>query len=72
MIQISDQAARAVLRLLEDVADVNRRAGCSDRYFRQHFVMLAALPAVTDAAREIAGALEAPEEPPDPFDDPDE
>lgn len=73
MIPISDRAARTVLRLLEDVRDADQRARCSDAYFRQHFMTLARLPVVADAAAEIAAALAAAEEPepPDAGDDPD-
>lgn len=59
MIQISEQAARAVLRLLEDVRDVDERARCSDAYFRSHFVRLAKLPAISEAADEIKTAVDA-------------
>jgi hypothetical protein len=74
VITITKKAARTVLRLLEDVRDADQRARCSDAYFRQHFMTLARLPAVADAAAEVAAALEAADapEPPDPFDDPDE
>jgi len=61
MIQISESSARVVLRLLEDIREIDQRARCSDGYFRQHFTMLARLPAVADAAEEINRALEAPE-----------
>lgn len=60
MIQITEQSANAVLRLLEDVRDANERARCSDAYFRSHFLTMASLPGVTDAAAEIKAALEAP------------
>lgn len=62
MIQITEQAANAVLRLLEDVRDADERARCSDAYFRSHFLTIARLPDVAGAANEIKAALEAPPE----------
>lgn len=61
LVSISEQSARAVLRLLEDVRDVNDRARCSDAFFRQHFLTMARIPAIIDAAAEIKGALDAME-----------
>lgn len=58
MIQITEQAAQTVLRLLEDVAAIDDRARCSDAYFRQHFVNMAKLPPIRDAANEIKVKLE--------------
>lgn len=60
-IVVTEQSARAVLRLLEDVRDVDERARCSDVFFRQHFLTMATLPAIADAAAEIKGALDATE-----------
>ena len=75
MIQITEQAARAVLRLLDDVTDIDCRARCSDAYFRQHFMTVARLPAVVDAAKEIREAMEprdpTEEHPPDVGNNPD-
>lgn len=59
MIQITEQAAQTVLRLLEDVAAIDDRARCSDGYFRQHFTNMAKLPPILDAANEIKDALNA-------------
>ena len=39
-IEISREAAYLILRLLEEFYALDARAGCSDRYFRQHFMSM--------------------------------
>lgn len=66
MIQIDDFAARALMRFGAEILDIDSRSRCSDKYFRQHFTMLAKNPYVRDAflalirASESAGAADAP------------
>lgn len=66
MVQIDESTARALMRFGEDVLDIDSRSRCSDKYFRQHFTMLAKNPYVRDAflalirASESAGAADAP------------
>ena len=49
MVQIDEAAARALMRFGEDVLDIDSRSRCSDKYFRQHFTMIAKNPYVCDA-----------------------
>lgn len=58
MLKISESTARAVVRVLEDILDLDSRAGCSDKYFRQHFVTVARVPPVQDALEELRAQLD--------------
>ena len=58
MIQISEESARIIARVLEDILDIQNRASCSDRYFRQHFINLVTAPPVKDARTELDKAIE--------------
>lgn len=49
MIQIDDSAARALMRFGAEILDIDSRARCSDKYFRQHFMMLARNPYMREA-----------------------
>lgn len=57
---ISREGAYFLLRLLEEIGEIDRRAGCSDGYFRQHFLSVAraatASGVLEELRRELAGA----------------
>lgn len=59
MIQIDDFAARALMRFGAEILDIDSRSRCSDKYFRQHFTMLAKNPYVRDAFLTLSRALDA-------------
>lgn len=58
MVQIDESTARALMRFGEDVLDIDSRSRCSDKYFRQHFTMLAKNPYVRDAFLELKRGLD--------------
>ena len=37
-VMISRESAYLLSRLLDELIEIDRRAACSDRYFRQHFM----------------------------------
>ena len=57
MIQIDDSAARALMRFGTEILDIDSRARCSDKYFRQHFMMLARNPYMREAFSALQSAL---------------
>lgn len=59
MVQIDEAAARALMRFGEDVLDIDSRSRCSDKYFRQHFTMIAKNPYVCDAFLALKRGLDA-------------
>lgn len=59
MVSISESAARAVLKLLDDIEAVDAYAHCSDSFFRTHFKGVVLSRNMTDARRELTFALEA-------------
>lgn len=59
MVQIDESTARALMRFGEDVLDIDSRSRCSDKYFRQHFTMLAKNPYVCDAFLALKRGLDA-------------
>ena len=60
MIQLDEASARALSRFGEEVLDIDARARCSDKYFRQHFVTFAKNPFMRDAFIALKTALESP------------
>lgn len=58
MIRISESCARAMMRVLEEIDDLDCRAKCSDKYFRQHFKTVVSVPPVTEAYAEIRQAID--------------
>ena len=58
-ISISREGAYLMLRLLEEIAAIDRRAGCSDRYFRQHFMSAIRAAAASGTLEELRKRLEA-------------
>lgn len=68
MIQLDEASARRLSRFGEEVLNIDDRARCSDKYFRQHFIMLARNPYMQEAFSTLQSALNnsvAPEHPPD-------
>ena len=60
MIQLDEASARALSRFGEEVLNIDARARCSDKYFRQHFVTFAKNPFMRDAFIALKTALDAP------------
>lgn len=58
MYSITNRARDTMLRVLTDIKDANDRAGCSDAYFRQHFMTLVRLPMVNETVTELEQAIE--------------
>ncbi len=59
-ISISREGAYLLLRLLEEIVAIDRRAGCSDRYFRQHFMSAIRAASASGTLEELQRKLEAP------------
>lgn len=60
MVLIDDTTAKALSRFGEEVLNIDARARCSDKYFRQHFVTFAKNPFMRDAFIALKRALDAP------------
>lgn len=58
MIEISEESARAVIRLLDDIIDVQSRARCSDAFFRSHFMDIIKAGNATGAFTDLRTAYE--------------
>ena len=56
-VAISREGAYLLLRLLEEISGIDRRAGCSDRYFRQHFLSVARAADASGTLEELREAL---------------
>ena len=74
-VQISRKAACALSALVSDIATIDTRARCSDKFFRQHFMLVVNTIVQTGTLKELEGALRAseaePEVPPNaPFEEP--
>ncbi len=59
-ITITHESAYLLLRLLEELREIDRRAGCSDRYFRAHFASISRAAQASGALEELRRALEDP------------
>ncbi|MEG2623996.1 MAG: hypothetical protein RSC06_13965 [Clostridia bacterium] len=57
MIQISEKAARCLVWALDDITDIQARAGCSDAYYRKHFRLVVEQSPLVEAKAEIEAAL---------------
>lgn len=57
-ITISESTARVILRVLDEITDLDCRAKCSDKFFRQHFMTVVNVPPVREALAEIAAATD--------------
>lgn len=60
MVLIDETTAKALSRFGEEVLNIDARARCSDKYFRQHFVTFAKNPFMRDAFIALKRALDAP------------
>lgn len=60
MVLIDDTTAKVLSRFGEEVLNIDARARCSDKYFRQHFVTFAKNPFMRDAFIALKRALDAP------------
>ena len=60
MVLIDETTAKALSRFGEEVLNIDARARCSDKYFRQHFVTFAKNPFMRDAFNALKRALDAP------------
>lgn len=60
MVLIDETTAKALSRFGEEVLNIDARARCSDKYFRQHFVTFAKNPFMRDAFIALKRALCAP------------
>ena len=58
MVQITENQAYALKRLLDDIMDIDSRARCSDKFFRSHFTDLVKACIATDTYSELKRALE--------------
>lgn len=58
-ITISEATARGLLRLLDEIMDIDSRANCSDKYFRTHFMAVTKANIVTGGYKELKDAIEA-------------
>ena len=58
-VTISEATARGLLRLLDEIMDIDSRANCSDKYFRTHFMAVAKANIATGGYRELKDAIEA-------------
>lgn len=58
MVQITENQAYALKRLLEDIMDIDSRARCSDKFFRSHFNDMVKTSIVSGAYAELKRALE--------------
>lgn len=58
MIQIPEQQALTLKRLLDDIIDIDSRARCSDKYFRSHFNNLVKTAVIMGAYDALKRALE--------------
>lgn len=56
-VQISAQAATALSALVSDISTIDTRAKCSDRFFRQHFMLVVNTIHQTGILRELEKAL---------------
>ncbi len=66
MVQISLETARALGALTDDITTLDTRAGCSDAFFRKHFLLLASTARQTGALKELQEAIAAAEKPQEP------
>lgn len=60
MVLIDETTAKVLSRFGEEVLNIDARARCSDKYFRQHFVTFAKNPFMRDAFIALKRALDAP------------
>ena len=60
-IQISPQTACGLTTLISDIGTIDGRAGCSDKYFRQHFMLVVNTLKDTGIAQELEKALSSPD-----------
>lgn len=60
MVLIDETTAKALSRFGEEVLNIDARARCSDKYFRQHFVTFAKNPFMRDAFIALKRALDEP------------
>lgn len=60
MVLIDETTAKALSRFGEEVLNIDARARCSDKYFRQHFVTFAKNPFMRDAFIALKRALDTP------------
>lgn len=60
MVLIDETTAKALSRFGEEVLNIDARARCSDKYFRQHFVTFAKNPFMRDAFIALKMALDVP------------
>ena len=60
MVLIDETTAKALSRFGKEVLNIDARARCSDKYFRQHFVTFAKNPFMRDAFIALKRALDAP------------
>ena len=60
MVLIDETTAKAPSRFGEEVLNIDARARCSDKYFRQHFVTFAKNPFIGDAFMPLERPLAAP------------
>lgn len=60
MVLIDDTTAKALSRFGEEVLNIDARARCSDKYFRQHFMMFAKNPFMRDAFIALKRVLDEP------------
>lgn len=56
---LSQDAARVILRVLDEITDLDCRAKCSDKFFRAHFITLVTVPPVREAYAELRKAVDA-------------
>lgn len=56
-VTISHESAYLLLRLLEELNEIDHRAGCSDRYFRAHFLSMARAAQASGALEELRRTL---------------
>lgn len=59
MVLIDETTAKALSRFGEEVLNIDARARCSDKYFRQHFMTFAKNPFMCDAFMALKRALDA-------------
>lgn len=60
MIEIDERTARVMIRVLDDITDLDARMLCSDASFRRHFKALATNPITVDALIALKQAVAKP------------
>lgn len=58
MVTIEESVAAALLRMVEDVLEIEQRANCSDRYFRTHYTDMARAQIAAGSYGKLKAALE--------------